>query len=108
MLLYFGHPAQISFDGGRTVKNSRHAVQSLLTAISLAVCALTGNSLYAQRDAKGCKDSPYISRFPGTIIGDCESKDDDTADFVMGEGKPVKNHRRKKVSRPLPDGALSH
>jgi OOP family OmpA-OmpF porin len=96
MLLYFGHPAQISFDGGRTVKNSRHAVQSLLTAISLAVCVLTGNSLHAQQDAKGCKDSPYISRFPGTIIGDCESKDDDTADFVMGEGKPVKTLEGKK------------
>jgi hypothetical protein len=75
MLPHFESPSLGSlFRWGSTVKSSRNAVRSLLTAISLAVCVLTANLLHAQQDAQGCKDSPYISRFPGTIINSCESK----------------------------------
>jgi outer membrane protein OmpA-like peptidoglycan-associated protein len=41
-------------------------------------------------DAKGCTDSPLISRFPGSIITMCEQKDDSSYQFLMGGGKPQK------------------
>lgn len=73
------------------------AIGPLLATALLVFCGLMSASLLgAQQDAKGCKDSPYLSRFPGTIIGSCEAKDDDAADFVMGEGKPVKTMEGKK------------
>jgi OmpA-OmpF porin, OOP family len=68
----------------------------IFIAILFAVSLSTATDSFAQQDAKGCKDSPYLSRFPGTIINGCESKDDDTADFVMGVGKPVKTIEGKK------------
>ena len=44
----------------------------------------------AQADKQGCKDSPLISRFPGSVITDCVDKDDDQGTFPMGPGKPDK------------------
>jgi outer membrane protein OmpA-like peptidoglycan-associated protein len=41
------------------------------------------------QDAQGCKDSPLISRFPGSVIADCSDKQDDVANLPMGN-KPVK------------------
>ena len=41
-------------------------------------------------DAKGCKDSPLISRFPGSYITSCSQADDDVFSFEMGPGKPAK------------------
>jgi outer membrane protein OmpA-like peptidoglycan-associated protein len=41
-------------------------------------------------DAEGCKDSPLITRFPGSIIHSCENKEYEQADF------------------PLPDNNLKH
>lgn len=35
------------------------------------------------QDKKGCKDSPLISRFPGSVITECEDKDDKSYDFAM-------------------------
>lgn len=42
------------------------------------------------QDAQGCKDSPLISRFPGSVIVSCLDKPDDLASFPMGPGKPNK------------------
>jgi outer membrane protein OmpA-like peptidoglycan-associated protein len=42
------------------------------------------------QDAKGCKDSPLITRFPGSIIYTCKEADDDAYSFEMGPGKPAK------------------
>ena len=42
------------------------------------------------KDAEGCKDSPLISRFPGSVLTGCKDKDDDAFDFEMGGGKPKK------------------
>ncbi len=42
------------------------------------------------QDAKGCKDSPLISRFPGSVISSCKQADDDVFSFEMGPGKPDK------------------
>ncbi len=44
----------------------------------------------AAQDAKGCKDSPLISRFPGSVITSCKDKADDAFKFDMGP-KPAKS-----------------
>jgi outer membrane protein OmpA-like peptidoglycan-associated protein len=72
--------------------------RGVLAAVALACCGLTANFAHAQQDAKGCTDSPYLSRFPGTIINSCEAKDDDTADFIMGVGKANKKVEGKKYA----------
>ncbi len=35
------------------------------------------------QDKPGCKDSPLISRFPGSVITSCQDKADDSFDFSM-------------------------
>jgi OmpA-OmpF porin, OOP family len=36
-----------------------------------------------RKDAEGCKDSPLITRFPGSIINSCDNKEYEQADFPM-------------------------
>ncbi len=52
--------------------------------------------LFAQddppKDAEGCKDSPYVSRFPGSIINSCNHKEFDSYSMPIskdGEGTVV-------------------
>jgi outer membrane protein OmpA-like peptidoglycan-associated protein len=40
-----------------------------------------------RKDAEGCKDSPLITRFPGSIINSCENKEYEQADFPLGTDK---------------------
>jgi OOP family OmpA-OmpF porin len=42
------------------------------------------------QDAAGCKDSPLISRFPGSVIQGCVDKADDAFSFTMTAPKPTK------------------
>ena len=57
----------------------------LVLAVALqAVCTVGG---WAQNDATGCKDSPILTRFPGSYIASCTHKDDDAASFPI-QGKP--------------------
>jgi OmpA-OmpF porin, OOP family len=35
------------------------------------------------QDKKGCKDSSLISRFPGSVIANCQDSDDDTFEFSL-------------------------
>jgi outer membrane protein OmpA-like peptidoglycan-associated protein len=56
--------------------------------VLFAVTALVASQLcLAQakppQDKKGCKDSPLISRFPGSVITECEDKADKSYDFSM-------------------------
>jgi hypothetical protein len=39
------------------------------------------------KDAEGCKDSPLITRFPGSIIHSCENKEYQEADFPMADSQ---------------------
>ena len=39
------------------------------------------------KDAAGCKDSPLISRFPGSVIIGCTDKADDSFTFTLDAGK---------------------
>jgi OmpA-OmpF porin, OOP family len=48
-------------------------------------------SLYAvQQDEKGCKDSPLFTRMPGSWIHNCDQKQFDAHDFVIGKGQTTK------------------
>ncbi len=65
-----------------------------LLARLLFCCALLlfASNLRAQeeekpQDAEGCKDSPLITRFPGSIIHSCENKEYEQADFPLGTDK---------------------
>jgi OmpA-OmpF porin, OOP family len=62
------------------------AISCLL--VSLAVL-LPAAAYGAPKDAEGCKDSPLVSRFPGSIITGCVDKADDLATLDMGP-KPAK------------------
>jgi OOP family OmpA-OmpF porin len=44
----------------------------------------------AAQDAQGCKDSPLITRFPGSVISSCQDQPDDVFEFEQGNGKPRK------------------
>jgi OOP family OmpA-OmpF porin len=66
----------------------KELMRLLLRFILCAVVCLSVTSLYAQdedkpQDAEGCKDSPLITRFPGSIIHSCENKEYEQADFPM-------------------------
>ena len=39
-----------------------------------------------RKDAEGCKDSPLITRFPGSIINSCDNKEYDQADLPWKDG----------------------
>jgi OmpA-OmpF porin, OOP family len=49
--------------------------------ITVQVCAAQ------TKDAAGCKDSPLISRFPGSVLTDCKDKADDSFTFTIDNGK---------------------
>lgn len=66
------------------MKIIRYLVLCLAVASAVHVCAAQ------TQDAKGCKDSPLISRFPGSVISSCRQADDDVFSFEMGPGKPDK------------------
>jgi outer membrane protein OmpA-like peptidoglycan-associated protein len=39
------------------------------------------------QDAEGCKDSPLIGRFPGSVITNCKNMDDDKFTFTLDNSK---------------------
>jgi hypothetical protein len=47
------------------------------------VTSLVATQLCLTQDKKGCKDSPLISRFPGSVITACGGKTDKTFDFSL-------------------------
>ena len=59
----------------------KRAFLVLALAVEMA-CAVSG---WAQNDAAGCKDSPILTRFPGSYIATCSKKDDDAFDFPIAD-----------------------
>jgi outer membrane protein OmpA-like peptidoglycan-associated protein len=59
-------------------------ILGLLAPLALHVC------MAQQKDAEGCKDSPLITRFPGSWISKCKDMADDKFTFEMGNAKPKK------------------
>jgi hypothetical protein len=47
-------------------------------ALSFPFCLCLGQT----KDVAGCKDSPLIARFPGSIISECEDKADNSFTFT--------------------------
>lgn len=69
------------------MKTLLHTVSRSLIAVSCALLFSAPNPSYAQ-DKQGCKDLPYLTRFPGSVLGDCSHSDDDTLKFwVTVSGK---------------------
>ena len=61
------------------------------TADSFAVAQAPAKPVQAPPDAKGCKDSPLIERFPGSFIGGCNDKSDEKHNFEnLGPKKETK------------------
>jgi hypothetical protein len=54
---------------------------------SLLCCSLLSVVQLRAQDRKGCKDSPLITRFPGSTIGDCKDMDFDQADLPLAANK---------------------
>jgi len=70
---------------------------SVLTSSALLAAAVSIAQTHP--DAAGCKDSPYVSRFPGSQLVSCQDKADDTLTFVVTEkGGNVNKTIEGKVS----------
>jgi OmpA-OmpF porin, OOP family len=55
--------------------------------LALALVAVSpGVPLHAQ-DREGCKDSPLITRMPGSTLYSCKDEEFDQADFTLADGK---------------------
>ena len=65
------------------MKTARYLLLCFALTFAVHVCAA--------QDAKGCKDSPLISRFPGSVITDCKETADDLYSFRTG------NNTEKKI-----------
>ena len=65
------------------------AIRYLLLCLAVASAA----HLCAAQDAKGCKDSPLISRFPSSVISTCSDKAFDGYDFTITVDKQNKTKR---------------
>ena len=60
----------------------------MLSSFLCGALALGAVNLYAQdQDAEGCKDSPMITRMPGSTIHSCENKEFDQAKMPLGTDK---------------------
>jgi OOP family OmpA-OmpF porin len=57
------------------MKAMRISTLCFATALTIPICAAQ------TQDAKGCKDSPLIARFPGTTIYECKDSADDAYNF---------------------------
>jgi hypothetical protein len=60
---------------GTKMKAMRISTLCFATALTIPICAAQ------TQDAKGCKDSPLIARFPGTTIYECKDSADDAYNF---------------------------
>jgi outer membrane protein OmpA-like peptidoglycan-associated protein len=69
-----------------------------LLVVCLAFIPLPLSSL-AQEDAEGCKDSPLITRMPGSSIHSCDKKEFDQFDIVVGTSDS--GDQSKHVEGPL-------
>jgi OOP family OmpA-OmpF porin len=57
------------------------------TALIFSAATLRAQDGDKPQDAEGCKDSPLITRFPGSIIHSCENKEYQEADLPMADSQ---------------------
>jgi OOP family OmpA-OmpF porin len=60
------------------------------------VCISISVSSAQNKDAEGCKDSPIVSRFPGSVITDCKDKADDVFEFEIASPAKLSQITGKK------------
>jgi OmpA-OmpF porin, OOP family len=63
---------------------------SRILPVCLALLFISNFCAAQAKDADGCKDSPLITRFPGSVITGCKQMADDSYAFHMKEGAPNK------------------
>jgi OOP family OmpA-OmpF porin len=74
------------------------------TRLGLAALILLSPAL--AQDAAGCKDSPLISRFPGSVIKECSQKADDAFTFTLDKaGKQKVEGKFLQIEYRFPDSA---
>ena len=66
--------------------------RSIVRVLLCGTMVFCGANLRAQdddkpKDAEDCKDSPLITRFPGSIINSCDNKEYEQADLPLGGDK---------------------
>ena len=64
---------------GLETRGKMKTIQYLLLCLALPFAAHVCTA--QAKDAKGCKDSPLIARYPGTTIYDCKDSQDDAYNF---------------------------
>jgi OOP family OmpA-OmpF porin len=80
----------------------------LLVVTTLVAAQLCLAQAKPPQDKKGCKDSPLISRFPGSVITACEDKADTTFDFSMpGASSKTVEGEYHYIEYRSPDGATN-
>ena len=57
--------------------------------MTMLLLLLAANLYAAQNDDPKCKDHPLFTRMPGSYIYNCDHKQFDGRDFVMGKGKTI-------------------
>lgn len=68
-----------------------------VVCLFLVACAYP---LWSQDDAEGCKDSPLVSRMPGSSIHSCDNKEYDQVDITVAnkDGADVSKHAEGPLS----------
>ena len=65
-------------------------MKKISTIVMMMMLLLLAANLYAvQNDDPKCKDHPLFTRMPGSYIYNCDHKQFDGRDFVMGKGKTI-------------------
>lgn len=72
-------------------------VLCLLTTLVVQVCPA--------QDRKGCQDSPLLSRFPGSVLANCEDKADKSYEFQNGKTTQVVEGEYHFREYKAPEGA---
>jgi OOP family OmpA-OmpF porin len=76
----------------------RRSLFCFAMAVNVTVCSA--------QDATGCKDSPLIGRFPGSIITECRDKADDAFTFTLDQSKSkAVEGELHRIAYKFPDAA---
>ncbi|HMD70482.1 MAG TPA: OmpA family protein [Bryobacteraceae bacterium] len=60
-----------------------NGTRSLLLCLAMPLAT----QMCVAQDAAGCKDSPLVGRFPGSVIAECRDQADDKFTFTLDKGK---------------------
>ena len=71
-------------------------------AMLLVIAVHAEHAVAQEQDAEGCKDSPIVTRFPGSVIHSCDTKEFERAEMPVARIK-----RRPSKGRSSP-GTTEH